>query len=82
MKPEDVFALLLKTVGPRPLAVYTVLKSKLGIEEGQVTPDGRFSLVRVECLGSCGTAPMFQLNDEFHEDLTLQKVDRLLESLP
>jgi NADH-quinone oxidoreductase subunit E len=58
------------------------LEDRLRIEEGQVTPDGRFSLVRVECLGSCGTAPMFQLNDDFHEDLTPEKVDALLGSLP
>lgn len=57
------------------------LQSKLGIEPGQVTQDGKFSLVRVECLGSCGTAPMFQLNDDYHEDLTLEKVDQLLDSL-
>jgi NADH-quinone oxidoreductase subunit E len=57
------------------------LKRKLGIDEGQVTPDGKFSLVRVECLGSCGTAPMFQLNDDFHENLTLEHVDTLLDGL-
>ena len=57
------------------------LKGKLGIDEGGVTPDGKFSLVRVECLGSCDTAPMFQLNDTYHEDLTLESVDRLLEGL-
>jgi NADH-quinone oxidoreductase subunit E len=57
------------------------LENKLGIKVGGVTPDGKFSLVRVECLGSCGTAPMFQLNDDFHEDLTLDKVDELLDSL-
>ncbi len=57
------------------------LKSKLGIDCGQRTPDGKFSLVRVECLGSCGTAPMFQLNDDYHEDLTLRKVDDLLAGL-
>ena len=57
------------------------LKDKLGIDEGGVTSDGKFSLVRVECLGSCDTAPMFQLNDTYHEDLTLESVDRLLEGL-
>jgi NADH-quinone oxidoreductase subunit E len=57
------------------------LEKKLGIHCGEVTPDGKFSLVRVECLGSCGTAPMFQLNDDFHEDLTLEKVDALLDGL-
>jgi NADH-quinone oxidoreductase E subunit len=58
------------------------LEKKLGVKEGHVTPDGRFSLVRVECLGSCGTAPMFQLNDDYYEDLTLEKVDELLDGLP
>jgi len=57
------------------------LKKKLAIDVGEVTPDGKFSLARVECLGSCGTAPMFQLNDDFHEDLTIDKVDQLLDSL-
>lgn len=57
------------------------LKGKLGIDEGEVTEDGKFSLVRVECLGSCGTAPMFQLNDDYHEDLTTDAVDKLLDGL-
>jgi NADH-quinone oxidoreductase subunit E len=57
------------------------LRQKLGIKEGQVTPDGKFSLARVECLASCGTAPMFQLNDDYYEDLTLEQVDRLLDGL-
>jgi len=61
--------------------LFSHLESKLGIHEGEVTPDGKFSLVRVECLGSCGTAPMFQLNDDYHEDLTIEKVDALLDSL-
>ena len=58
------------------------LEGRLGIPVGGTTADGKFSLVRVECLGSCDTAPMFQLNDDYHENLTLEKVDRLLESLP
>ena len=57
------------------------LQQKLGIHAGETTPDGKFSLVRVECLGSCGTAPMLQLNDDYHEDLTLEQVDRLLDGL-
>jgi len=57
------------------------LEHKLGIKEGETTPDGKFSLVRVECLGSCGTAPMFQLNDTYYENLTIESVDRLLASL-
>ena len=42
----------------------------------------KFTLTEVECLGSCGTAPMLQLNDQYHEQLTPGKVDELLESLP
>ena len=57
------------------------LENKLGIKEGETTPAGKFSLVRVECLGSCGTAPMFQLNDTYYENLTIEAVDRLLTSL-
>ena len=58
------------------------LENKLGIKPGEVTSDGKFSLVQVECLGSCGTAPMFQLNDDYHEDLTIEKIDALLDGLP
>jgi NADH-quinone oxidoreductase E subunit len=57
------------------------LDKKHGIREGEVTPDGRFSLVRVECLGSCGTAPMMQVNDDFHENLTRERVDALLDEM-
>jgi NADH-quinone oxidoreductase subunit E len=63
-------------------SLMTHLEKTLRIKAGETTPDGKFSLVRVECLGSCGTAPMFQLNDDYYENLTLEKVDRLLESLP
>ncbi len=57
------------------------LGKKLGIGPGETTPDGAFSLVCVECLGSCGTAPMLQLNDDYHENLTPEAVDRLLDGL-
>jgi NADH-quinone oxidoreductase E subunit len=55
---------------------------KLGIKVGETTPDGKFSLSEVECLGSCGTAPMFQVNFDYHENLTPAKVDQILDSLP
>jgi NADH-quinone oxidoreductase subunit E len=55
---------------------------KLGIKKGETTPDGRFTLSEVECLGSCGTAPMFQVNFDYHEELTPEKVDQILASLP
>ena len=55
---------------------------KLGIEVGETTPDGRFTLSEVECLGSCGTAPMFQINFDYHENLTPEKIDQVLDALP
>jgi NADH-quinone oxidoreductase E subunit len=55
--------------------------SKLGIHPGETTDDGRFTVTMVECLGSCGTAPMMQVGFDFHEDLTIEKVDKLLDSL-
>jgi NADH-quinone oxidoreductase E subunit len=55
---------------------------KLGIKVGETTPDGRFTLSEVECLGSCGTAPMFQINFDYHENLTPEKIDQVLDALP
>ena len=54
------------------------LQQKLGIQVGETTPDGLFTLWTVECLGSCGTAPMMQVNDRYHERLTRDKVDALI----
>ena len=53
----------------------------LGIKAGETTPDGRFTLSTAECLGSCGTAPMMMVNDGYHENLTDEKLDALLEGL-
>jgi NADH-quinone oxidoreductase E subunit len=52
--------------------------SKLGIHPGETTEDGKFTVTMVECLGSCGTAPMMQIGFDFHEDLTNDKVDQIL----
>jgi NADH-quinone oxidoreductase subunit E len=57
------------------------LEQKLGIQAGQTTPDGLFTLSVVECLGSCGTAPVMQINQEYHEKLTKAKVDQILDAL-
>ncbi|MEY4330606.1 MAG: hypothetical protein RL609_1354 [Bacteroidota bacterium] len=57
------------------------LENKLGIKDGETTADGQFTLKTVECLGSCGTAPMMQCGSDFYENLTLEKVDNLLENL-
>jgi NADH-quinone oxidoreductase subunit E len=58
------------------------LESKLNVKPGETTPDGRFTLSTVECLGSCGTAPVVMVNDAYHESMSLEKVDALLEKLP
>ena len=55
---------------------------KLGIKPGETTADGRFTISEVECLGSCGTAPMFQINFDYHENLTPEKIDQIFGSLP
>ncbi len=54
---------------------------KLGIHAGETTADGKFTVSLVECLGSCGTAPMMQIGFDYHEDLTVEKVDKILDSL-
>ena len=61
--------------------LFAYLSKKLGIAEGQTTKDGRFTLVKVECLGACGNAPMMQVNDDYYEDLTPVKVDEILKSM-
>ncbi|MCX8081517.1 MAG: NADH-quinone oxidoreductase subunit NuoE [Bacteroidia bacterium] len=55
------------------------IEKKLGIKEGQTTPDGMFTLKTVECLGSCGTAPVMQVGASYHENLTFEKVDKILD---
>ena len=55
---------------------------KLGVKPGGTTPDGKFTLSQVECLGSCGTAPVMQVNDDYHENLTAASIDAILEKLP
>ena len=57
------------------------LEQKLHVEVGQPTQDGMFQIKTVECLGSCGTAPMFQIGDKYYENLTFEKVDSILDIL-
>jgi NADH-quinone oxidoreductase subunit E len=57
------------------------LEEKLKIKVGQTTPDGLFTLTAVECLGSCGTAPVMQINQAYYENLTRAKVDQIIEEL-
>jgi NADH-quinone oxidoreductase E subunit len=61
--------------------IYNHIKDKLKIENMQVTDDMRFSIEEVECMGSCGTAPMFAINEDFYENLDFSKVDEILDNL-
>lgn len=57
------------------------LESRLGIRMGETTPDGRISVKRMECLASCGTGPAIQVDGVYHENMTAEKLDALLERL-
>ena len=57
------------------------IQDRLGIGVGETTADGRFTLVEAECLGSCGTAPMMQVGDEYYENLDEKSVDTILAGL-
>lgn len=73
-----------RTLSCRILGAEKITKycsEKLGIGPGETTSDGRFTLSEVECLGSCGTAPMFQINFDYYENLTPEKVDQILANL-
>ena len=61
--------------------IVSCLQDKLGIPLGQTTEDNVFSLSEVECLGSCGTAPVVQVNDDYHENLTPEQVVQLIDDL-
>jgi NADH-quinone oxidoreductase E subunit len=62
-------------------AIKAHLVERLGIEPGGTTPDGMFSLVEVECLGACGTAPAMMIGEEYHENLDVARVDAILDAL-
>ncbi len=57
------------------------MERELNIKLGETTPDKKFTLSTVECLGSCGTAPMMQINDDYYESLTAEKIDKILKDL-
>jgi len=61
--------------------IYDRVKEKLGIDHMQVTEDKTFSLEEVECMGSCGSAPMIAVNEDYYENLSKEKVEEILESL-
>jgi len=57
------------------------VKRKLGVNLGEITPDGLFSAIEFECLGSCTTAPVIQVNGEFYENLDVKKTETILDEL-
>ena len=61
--------------------IYDRVKEKLGLDNMQVSPDKLFSLEEVECMGSCGTAPMLAVNEDYFENLTKESTDQIIESL-
>lgn len=61
--------------------IWNQVKDKLGIDNMEVTSDMKFSLEEVECMGSCGTAPMIAINEDYYENLTKEKVEELINSL-
>lgn len=61
--------------------IFEYVSNKLGIKNGEVTPDGLFSLEEVECMGACGGAPMFAINEDYYENLNIEKVDNILHRL-
>ncbi|MCW8961382.1 MAG: NAD(P)H-dependent oxidoreductase subunit E [Ignavibacteriaceae bacterium] len=61
--------------------IWNQVKDKFGIDNMGVTEDQKFSLEEVECMGSCGTAPMIAINEDYFENLSKEKVEELLESL-
>ena len=59
--------------------VVSYLQNKLGVQLGETTEDGRFTLRSVECLGACVNAPMMQVDKDYHENLTTDSIDKVLE---
>ncbi|MEY5047569.1 MAG: hypothetical protein RLZZ175_928 [Bacteroidota bacterium] len=83
LKPQGKYVLEVCRTGPcclrgaEDIIEYTC--KKLGIKEGETTPDGMFTVKGVECLAACGEAPMMQVGLDYHVDLTHEKIDSLLD---
>lgn len=63
------------------LEILAAIREELGVEENEVTPDGRCSYSHFECLGSCDTAPMMMVDDRYHENLTPESARRVVREL-
>jgi len=85
LKPVGKFVLEVCQTGPCMLRgsdkIIEHIKTKLDIKEGGTSADGLFTLKPAECLGACGYAPMMQLGKTYRENLTIEKVDELIEEL-
>ena len=83
LKPVGKYVFEVCRTGPCMLngsdQIIDYIKDKLGIKEGETTPDGIFTLKPAECLGACGYAPMMQLGNHYREHLTKEKVDAIIE---
>ena len=85
LKPVGKYMLEVCRTGPCMLngsdQIIDYIKEKLGIQEGETTPDGLFTLKPTECLGACGYAPMMQLGKTYREFLTNDKIDAIIDEL-
>ncbi len=85
LKPVGKCVLEVCRTGPCMLRgsddIIQYLENKLGVKEGETSADGMFTLKAVECLASCGTAPMMQVGNHFIENLSLEKMDDVLNTL-
>jgi len=83
MKPVGKYVLEFCQTGPCCLngaeKMITYIEDKLGIKKGETTADGMFTLKGVECLASCGSAPMMQVGEYYYENLTEEKIDKLFD---
>lgn len=83
LKPVGKYVFEVCRTGPCMLngsdQIIDYIKEKLGIKEGETTPDGLFTLKPAECLGACGYAPMMQLGKHYREHLTKEKVDAIID---
>lgn len=87
LRPQGKYLLEVCRTGPCSLVgadnIMKYIEQKLGVKEGEVTPDGIFSWRGVECLAACGFGPVLQIGPEytFHENLTTEKIDNLIANL-
>ncbi len=83
MKPVGKYVLEVCRTGPCMTRgsekILDYIRKKLNIKDGETTEDGLFTLKPAECLGACGYAPMMQLGKFYHENLTIEKVDEILD---